>query len=153
MQMEAPSQMDHKKIAYSSYKKNYTVKALIGCAPNGVPVFVSDLYGGSESDKSIVIQSKVLDKMEPGDLLLADKGFELYDILPAGVSLNIPSFLDNQQFTLQETVRNKVYIKSQNNYRKVRLERSRARANILVKVCVGLTLFMPTLMRELNEME
>ena len=163
--IESPSKMKDKKITYSSYKSRYTMKSLIGCAPNGTPVFVSDLHGGSESDKSIVISSKLLEKLEPGDLILADKGFELHDILPSGVSLNIPSFLMNQQFTLNETLRNRSYARA-----RIIVERLNARIKIfkilecirskdrnkadrLVKVCVALTTLMPSLMDELNDLE
>ena len=42
--------------------------------------------------------------MKPGDLILADKGFLLHDILPKGVSVNIPPFLTTQQFTKEQVV-------------------------------------------------
>ena len=163
--MEAPKLMSQKKITYSSYKGRHTMKSLICCAPNGVPVFVSDLFGGSESDKSIVQQSRLLEQMLPGDLILADKGFEIYDILPDGVCLNIPSFLTKSQFTLNETIRNRAISRA-----RIIVERLNARfkvfkilscikagdrtkANRLVKVCVAITTLMPTLMDELNNIE
>lgn len=37
--------------------------------------------------------------MDPGDLILADKGFLISDIMPKGVYLNIPPFLSTPQFT------------------------------------------------------
>ena len=42
--------------------------------------------------------------MSCGDLIIADKGFLIQDILPSGVSLNIPPFLHNQ-FTPSEVLR------------------------------------------------
>ncbi|KAG5880646.1 hypothetical protein JTB14_015622 [Gonioctena quinquepunctata] len=69
-----------------------------GVAPNGVVTYVSDLYPGSTSDKKIVEDSGILEKMEPGDLR-ADKGFLIKDLLPQGVSLNVPSFLITAQYT------------------------------------------------------
>ena len=39
---------------YSNCKGKTTFKAFVGIAPNGVVTFVSDLYGGSQSDKQIV---------------------------------------------------------------------------------------------------
>jgi hypothetical protein len=162
IKMQEPSQMDQKKIVYSNYKGACTMKVLIGCAPNGVPVFVSDLYGGSESDKGIVLKSNILNQLMPGDLILADKGFELFDILPSGVTLNIPSFLDKEQFTLKETYKNRAISRARIIVERLNARfkvykilncvkaKDRAKANMLVKVCVGLTLFMPTLMRELD---
>jgi hypothetical protein len=49
-----------------------TVKSLIGIAPNGSIVYVSDLFEGSISDRAIIEKSGFLDKINPGDLILAD---------------------------------------------------------------------------------
>ena len=43
--------------------------------------FVSKLYSGSISDKDIVNVSGFLDKLQPGDAVMADKGFNIQDIL------------------------------------------------------------------------
>ena len=41
--------------------------------------------------------------MEPGDLILADKGFTIHHLLKQGVSLNIPPFLASKtHFTKEE---------------------------------------------------
>jgi hypothetical protein len=87
------------KQTYSAYKHHHTFKGLVGVAPNGVVTCVSDLYAGATSDKKIVQDCGVLDKMQTGDLILADKGFLIQDILPPGVNLNIPPFLRTPQFT------------------------------------------------------
>ncbi len=63
---------------------------------------MSDLYPGLMSNKSIVERCEVLKQMQPGDLVIANKGFLVYDLLPLGVSLNIPPFLVNPQFSAQE---------------------------------------------------
>ncbi|KAJ8936085.1 hypothetical protein NQ314_012494, partial [Rhamnusium bicolor] len=94
------------KIAVEEFgAKNNTWKALIGVAPNGVVTFVSDLYPGSTSDKKIVQHCKILEQMKTADLILADKGFLLKDILPPGVNLNIPLFLVTSQFTPEQVYR------------------------------------------------
>lgn len=98
------SSMKTQKITYSSYKHNNTWKALIGVAPNGIVTFVSDLYPGSTSDKKIVQDCKILEQLEAGDLILADKGFLLKDILPPGVHINVPPFLTNPQFTPEQVL-------------------------------------------------
>ncbi|KAL4009131.1 hypothetical protein ACER0C_002983 [Sarotherodon galilaeus] len=90
-----------------SYKRRTTLKALIGVAPNGVITFVSNLYGGSASDKAITADCGVLQHLQPGDMVIADKGFTIRDILPEGVSLNILSFLTNGQFTQEEVNNNR----------------------------------------------
>ena len=42
---------------------------------------------------------------QAGDLLLADKGFVIHDLLPKNVFLNLPAFLSSKtQFTVEEAV-------------------------------------------------
>lgn len=94
--------MNIQKATYSSYKHRNTWKALVGVAPNGVVTFLSGLYPGSTSDKKITQNCGILTQLEPGDLVLADKGFLIQDILPAGVHLNIPPFLSTPQFTEEQ---------------------------------------------------
>ena len=42
---------------------------------------MSKLYTGSISDKEIVLKSGFLDSIEPGDAIVADKGFNIQDLL------------------------------------------------------------------------
>ena len=57
-----------------------------------------DLYEGSISDRDLVIASGILDKLERGDSVMADKGFQIDDLLvPPGVRLNILPFLNERQ--------------------------------------------------------
>jgi hypothetical protein len=64
-----------------------------------------ELYPGSVSDKKITEHSGILSALNAGDLVLADKGFLVADILLHGVSLNLPPFLTTPQFTPEEAVR------------------------------------------------
>ncbi|KAE9522704.1 hypothetical protein AGLY_016899 [Aphis glycines] len=89
---------------YSSYKHRNTWKVLIGIAPNGVVTFLNSLYPGSTSDKIITLKSGILEQLVPDDVVMANKGFLIGDILPPGVSLNIPHFLDTPQFTPQHII-------------------------------------------------
>ena len=66
----------------------------IHVAPNAVITFVSKLYPGSVSDKAILLANV----FEHGDLILADKGFLVHDIMPNGVSVIIPPYLNNGKF-------------------------------------------------------
>lgn len=94
--------MDSQSQTFSHYKQRNTFKVLVGVAPNGVITFVSDMYPGSTSDKAIVEHSNIMASMKPGDLILADKGFVMQDLVPQGVSVNVPPFLKNKRFTLEE---------------------------------------------------
>ena len=102
IEVATPSNMSEQKQTYSSYRGMNSFKVLIGVAPNAAITYVSPLYPGSTSDKVIVQKSGVLSHFVAGDLILADKGFLIQDILPQGVSVNIPPFLDNAKFTERE---------------------------------------------------
>ncbi|XP_031333374.1 uncharacterized protein LOC116163533 [Photinus pyralis] len=104
--------MEKQRITYSSYKHRNTLKGLIGVAPNGVVVFASKLYPGSLSDKKITEHCDVLQTLVPGDLILADKGFLISDLLPQGVSLNVPPFLNTPQFSREQVIRTKTIAKA-----------------------------------------
>lgn len=102
-----PKRLDEQKRTYSSYKHRNTLKGLVGIAPNGVITYCSSLYPGSVSDKQIVKHCGIVNILKPRDLILADKGFLLQDVLPQGVSINIPPFLVNPQFTPAEIQKTK----------------------------------------------
>ncbi|XP_048742598.2 uncharacterized protein LOC125656058 [Ostrea edulis] len=100
---DVPSNMNNQSVSYSNYKSRHTVKAVTCVAPNGALVYSSDLYPGSTSDAAIVDHCSVLDQLKAGDMILADKGFNIFDKLPSGVTLNIPPFLSSKShFTKEE---------------------------------------------------
>ena len=91
---------------YSSYKHNTTLKCLVGISPMGGVSFLSDTYEGSISYKQIFVKSGLLDLLQPGDLVIADRGFLIKDILQERkVDLNIPPFLGKRdRLTAKEEV-------------------------------------------------
>lgn len=100
---DVPSNMNSQSLSYSNYKSRHTAKAVTCVAPNGALVYCSELYPGSTSDAAIVDHCGVLDMLKPGDMILADKGFNIFDKLPSGVTLNIPPFLSSKShFTKEE---------------------------------------------------
>ena len=60
---------------YSNYKSSFTMKFLIGIAPSGLITFLSKSYGGRVTDCHLTTESGFLNLLEPGDVVLADKGF------------------------------------------------------------------------------
>ena len=68
----------------------------------GVITYISGVYPGLISDKTIVQQSGLLNLLTVEDLVLADKGFLIQDLVPDGVSVNISPFLINGAFTESE---------------------------------------------------
>ena len=104
---EMPSSLLLNSELFSSYENHVTVKGLVGIAPSGAITFISQLYPGSISDREIVIRSGFLSqKFENGDTVMANKEFQIADILPLGVKLNIPPFLGaNTQMSAEDVVR------------------------------------------------
>ena len=91
---QMPSSLQLNGEPFSSYKHHTTLKGLVGISPGGATTFVSQLYTGSISDREIVRRSGLLDlPFQDKDSVMADKGFTIADLLPLGVSLNLPPFL------------------------------------------------------------
>ena len=101
--IEMPSSFRTQSESYSNYKHHNTAKGLVGIAPCGSVTFVSDLYAGRCSDKVITKDCGIYDLLEPGDSVMADKGFAISDDLPPSTHLNIPPFLrEKASFTIEE---------------------------------------------------
>ena len=60
--------------------------------------FVSPVYEGSASNKQILEESGLLDLLERGDSLMADKGFQIQELRAfGGVRVNISAFCRGTQ--------------------------------------------------------
>ena len=69
------------------------MKFLIAISLTGAIIFVSKCWGGRVSDKYLTLQSGFLDHLVPGDMVLADRGFDIANELALyGASLAIPPF-------------------------------------------------------------
>lgn len=91
---EMPSSLHLNGELFSSYKNHTTLKGLVGISPGGAVTFLSQLYTGCISDREIVIRSGMLNlPFDQSDTVMADKGFTIEDLLPLGVTLNLPPFL------------------------------------------------------------
>ena len=78
---------------FSSYKHHNTVKVLIGITPQGTISFVSKAWGGRTSDKFLTENCGIIGKLQPGDLVLADRGFSIQELLMfKHAQLAIPAF-------------------------------------------------------------
>ncbi len=99
---------------YSSYKSHTTAKILIGVTPSGMGSFVSDCYEGSISDRQIVEKSGFLDYLEKDDVVLADRGFNIEDLVrEKDAKLIVPPFLKGRSaFTFEETQQTKIIAKA-----------------------------------------
>ncbi|GFT23063.1 uncharacterized protein TNCV_1858181 [Trichonephila clavipes] len=84
--------LDARALTFSQYKSHNTVKFLIACTPLGKVSFVSKLYGGRTSDKQIIQLSGFLEQIRPGDVIFADRGFLVKDLVAErGASLVLPA--------------------------------------------------------------
>ena len=91
--IENPTSPCVQKATWSDYKHHNTLKLLVGTVPCGAFTFISKLWSGSTSDPKIVQESGLIDLLEKGDHLMADRGFNIRDLQTRrGVKLNIPAF-------------------------------------------------------------
>ena len=66
---------------------------LIGIVPQGTIAFVSEAWGGRASDKYITENCGFLKNLLPGDVILADRGFDIADSVGTlQARLRIPAF-------------------------------------------------------------
>ena len=66
---------------------------------------MSNLFEGNISDKELAIQSGLLDCLEEGDSVMADRGFNIGDLLAGkDVTLNIPPRLTDSQLSEDDRI-------------------------------------------------
>lgn len=93
MFIEKPTSPYAQRATWSEYKGHNTIKALVGITPSGYFSFLSKFWTGSTSDRKITQESGLVDMLEEGDSVMADRGFNIRDILTKKkVYLNIPPF-------------------------------------------------------------
>ena len=103
--MQKASNLKSRGESYSNYKSHNTVKYCVLIAPNGL-MHISRAYGGRASDKFIVQDCGILNRLVPGDEVMADRGFTVQDLLfPLRVKLNIPAFSHGKQLSNEEVTR------------------------------------------------
>ncbi|KAH6927623.1 hypothetical protein HPB50_006273 [Hyalomma asiaticum] len=109
VRIEKPGKVADRVNCWSNYKSDFTLKFLVGITPSGYITYISDVFGGRSSDTYILANSGLINLLEPGDMVMADKGFPHVkcDLENKDVTLVMPPFAKaNQQFTkaeMQET--------------------------------------------------
>ena len=92
IKVQEPSSLVLNSEMYSAYKSHVVI------LPSREIIHISSLFEGSISDKELVRQSGLLPLLQPGDQIMADKGFVIQDLLtPLGCSVVMPSFLSSKQ--------------------------------------------------------
>ncbi|XP_046432363.1 uncharacterized protein LOC124185534 [Neodiprion fabricii] len=94
-------------------------RVLIGITPGGFISLKSKVAGGRKSDSQMTIESGLLDLLEDGDVVLADKGFpEIKTFIDASgkkLKMVMPPFLEKKsEFTTQQT--QETYSIAKHNY-------------------------------------
>ena len=145
---------------WSNYKHHSTIKYLVGITSNGSISYVSDCYGGRASDLFIVKDSGFLKLLQPGDQVMADRGFKIQDILVLyQCSLAIPPSKHNNLQMSKEDVQKtsrianvRIYveqaIKRMKDFRILKSELPISilpLADAIVTVCAALKNLMPPL--------
>ena len=81
IKVQVPSSLLMQSQMYSTYKSGTNLKSLVGITPHAAVSFVSSLYTGSISDKEITKSCGILDLLECNNGVMADKGFNIDDLL------------------------------------------------------------------------
>lgn len=105
VRIEKPGKVSDCINCWSNYKSDFTLKFLVGITPSGYITFVSNVYGGKASDTYILANSGLVNLLEPGDMVMADKGFPHVksSLDTKEVTLVMPPFARaNEQFTKAE---------------------------------------------------
>lgn len=79
--IQKPTSPAAQRATWSEYKSHNTMKTLVGITPSGFFSFVSKLWSGSTSDRKLTQKSGILELIEEGDHIMADRGFAIRDLL------------------------------------------------------------------------
>ena len=91
--LERPANLKARSSTWSNYKHRNTARVLLGIVPQGAVAFVSKSWGGRVSDKHLTENSEILRKLLPGDIVLAERGFDISESVGMmQASLHIPAF-------------------------------------------------------------
>ena len=91
--IERPSNLLARAQTFSSYKHHNTIKILVGITPQGTISYVSEAWGGRVSGKFLAENCGFLDKLSPGDMVMADRGFTITESVGLKhAKLVIPAF-------------------------------------------------------------
>lgn len=96
---------DPARHAYFNRHGHHTVKFVVATAPCGTVTFVSKVYSGGSTDSFMTSDSGFLDLLEPGDVILSEKGFPctMTSFKDKGVNVVVPPFVrDNKKFSEDE---------------------------------------------------
>ena len=92
IRIQKPTLSEFQQMTFSNYNNTNTYTVLICISPSGVINFASKVYPGAISDTELMIKSGILDLLNSGNSVRADRGFTVQNELTLiGVKLNIHS--------------------------------------------------------------
>ena len=159
--LEKPSLPSSQRHTYSQYKSYNTLKLLVSLSPICHFNFVSKLFSGSISDKDIVQKSGFLDHIEQDDRIMADKGFNIQDLLALHGAYLIapPIMMKNTVSSRASTATRRVAAKRVHVERMIRKLKCfsilrgvipltfKAYITSIIKVCAAIVNLQPSLIR------
>lgn len=74
--IQKPLDPEEQQVTFSYYKNSNTLKCMIGIFNSGAVTFMSPMYGDAISDKVLFLRRNLLQLLEPGDSVLADRGYK-----------------------------------------------------------------------------
>ena len=96
--IDRPKSLLARAQTYSVYKHHNTVTFFIGISPQAVVSFLSKAWDGRTNDKFITEHSGFLLNLLPGDVILADRGFDINDSVSLHYAeVKIPDFTKGKQ--------------------------------------------------------
>ena len=79
--MQSPSGIENYRAHFSQYKHGITAKILAAISPAGAFVWASDPFPGRASDQCVSRHSGLMELLQSGELVAADKGFNIDNML------------------------------------------------------------------------
>ncbi|KAK3931103.1 Carbamoyl-phosphate synthase pyrimidine-specific large chain [Frankliniella fusca] len=103
---ETPTNFEQQGNTYSLYKHHNTFVVVVGISCQGAVTFVSPAFEGNMSDKKAVLESGLLERLDEGDAVMTDRGFDIAgELLDIGVRLyKPPSLGDRNKLTGDEEI-------------------------------------------------
>ena len=71
-------------------------RCFVGVSPSKRIIYISKLFSEEDTFREMVLGSDVLDYTRSGDVLIAEEGHNIADVLPEGVYINCSPFLDDK---------------------------------------------------------